>query len=283
MSLSPDCIPCILKQALYAARIAKINDEKIQIEMLKYVIKELNNIDNIETAPELSNKIQDIVKVFSGINDPYAEEKERNLKRASKFVPYLKTYINNSYDKLEQAVRVAILGNIIDLGANPDFKLEDEINRINSNNIVLDDYPLFKEKVEKAKYILYIGDNAEEAIFDKLLIEQLQCKNIIFVVRDSYILNDVTIDFAKKIGLNKIAKVISSGSKVAGINLKETNKTFNKYFFNAPVIIAKGQGNFETLENCGREIFYMFKVKCEVIAKRTGYKVGTSVLLKNPK
>ncbi|MCG6959352.1 ARMT1-like domain-containing protein [bacterium BMS3Abin03] len=283
MSLSPDCIPCILKQALYAARIAKINDEKIQIEILKYVIKELNNIDNIETAPELSNKIQDIVKVFSGINDPYAEEKERNLKRASKFVPYLKTYINNSYDKLEQAVRVAILGNIIDLGANPDFKLEDEINRINSNNIVLDDYPLFKEKVEKAKYILYIGDNAEEAIFDKLLIEQLQCKNIIFVVRDSYILNDVTIDFAKKIGLNKIAKVISSGSKVAGTNLKETNKTFNKYFFNAPVIIAKGQGNFETLMNCDREIFYMFKVKCEVIAKRTGYKVGTSVLLKNPK
>ena len=283
MSLSPDCIPCILKQALYAARIAKINDEKIQIEILKYVIKELNNIDNIETAPELSNKIQDIVKVFSGINDPYAEEKERNLKRASKFVPYLKTYINNSYDKLEQAVRVAILGNIIDLGANPDFKLEDEINRINSNNIVLDDYLLFKEKVEKAKYILYIGDNAEEAIFDKLLIEQLQCKNIIFVVRDSYILNDVTIDFAKKIGLNKIAKVISSGSKVAGTNLKETNKTFNKYFFNAPVIIAKGQGNFETLMNCDREIFYMFKVKCEVIAKRTGYKVGTSVLLKNPK
>ena len=79
MSLSPHCIPCILKQALYAARIAKINDEKIQIEILKYVIKELNNIDNIETAPELSNKIQDIVKVFSGINDPYAEEKEKNL------------------------------------------------------------------------------------------------------------------------------------------------------------------------------------------------------------
>ena len=280
MSLYPDCIPCILKQALYAARIAKIDDEKIQIEILKYVIKELNNIDNIETAPELSIKIQDIVKIFSGINDPYAEEKEKNLKRALKFVPYLKTYINDSYDKLEQAVRVAILGNIIDLGANPDFKLEDEINRINSNNIVLDDYPLFNERVKKAKYILYIGDNAEEAIFDKLLIEQLQCKNIIFAVRDNYILNDVTLDFAKKIGLNKIAEVISSGSKAAGTNLKETNKVFNKYFFNAPVIIAKGQGNFETLENCGREIFYMFKVKCEVIAKRVGYKIGTSVLLK---
>jgi len=283
MSLHPNCIPCILNQSLYAARIAKINDEKIQLEILKYVIKELNNIDNIETAPELSIKIQDIVKVFSGINDPYAEEKEKNLKRASKFVPYLKTYINNSYDKLEQAVRVAILGNIIDLGANPDFNLEDEINRINSNNIVLDDYPLFKERAKNAKYILYIGDNAEEAIFDKLLIGQLQCKNIIFIVRDDYILNDVTIDFARKIGLNKIAEVISSGSRAAGINLKETNKIFNEYFFNAPVIIAKGQGNFETLGNCGKEIFYMFKVKCEVVAKRTGYKVGTSVLLKSPK
>jgi uncharacterized protein with ATP-grasp and redox domains len=47
----------------------------------------------------------------------------------------LKTYINGSDDKLREAVRVAILGNIIDLGANPDFNLEDEVNRISSNNI----------------------------------------------------------------------------------------------------------------------------------------------------
>ncbi len=283
MSLYPDCIPCILNQCLYAARIAKINDEKIQMEIMKQVIKELNNIDNIESAPELSGIIQNIVKAYSGIDDPYEEIKEINLKRALKFIPYLKTYINSSDNKLEKAVRAAISGNIIDLGANPDFNLEDEVNRISSNNILLDDYPSFKEEVNKAEYILYIGDNAEEAVFDKLLIEQMQPKRIIFAVRDNHILNDVTVDFAKKIGLDKITEVISSGSKIAGTNMKETNKVFNEYFFNAPVVIAKGQGNYETLENCGREIFYMFKVKCEMIAIRTGYKIGTSVLLKSPK
>jgi hypothetical protein len=283
MSLYPDCVPCIIKQSLYAARIAKVNDEKIQMKIMKQVIKELDNIDIYDTAPEFSGKIQNIVKTFSGTEDPYEEIKEENIRRALKFIPYLKTYINNSDDKLVQAVRAAILGNIIDLGANPDFNLEYEINRISSDNIILDDYPSFKEEVKKAEYILYIGDNAEEALFDKLLIGQLFPKKIIYAVRDNPILNDITIDFAKKIRLDKISDVISSGSKIAGTNLKETNKYFNEIFFNAPLVIAKGQGNFETLESCGRKIFYMFKVKCDTIAKRTGYSVGTSVLVKLPK
>jgi len=282
MSIYPDCIPCIIKQSLNAARIAKINDEKIQMEIMKQVFKELNDVDNFESAPQFSGKIQNIVKAFSGIDDPYEEIKEKNLKRVLKFVPYLRTYINSSHDRLEEAVRVAILGNIIDLGANPDFNLEYEINRISSDNIILDHYPSFKEEVKKTEYILYIGDNAEEGVFDKLLIEQLFPKKIIFVVRDNPILNDITMDFAKKIELDKVAEVISGGSKIAGTNLKETNKIFNEHFFSAPVVIAKGQGNYETLENCGRVIFYMFKVKCDAIAKRTGYKIGTSVLLRSP-
>ena len=283
MSIYPDCIPCIIKQSLFAARMAKINDSKIQIEIMKQVAKEINNIDKYETAPEFSGKIQSLVRTFSGIDDPYEEIKEINLQRALKFIPYLKNYIDGSDDKLREAVRVAILGNVIDLGANPDFNLDDEINRISSNNIVLDDYLVFKEKVLKADYILYIGDNAEEALFDKLLIEQLQPKKIIFAVRDNPILNDITLVLAKRIGLDLYSEIISSGSKIAGTNLKETTKTFNEIFTSASIVIAKGQGNYETLENCGREIFFMFKVKCETVAKYTGYKIGTSVLLlRNP-
>src|SRR5690606_7167511 len=257
MSVYPDCIPCIIKQSLLAARTAKINDHKIQIKILKEVSKEISNIDKYESAPEFSEKVQSVVKAYSKIDDPYKKLKEINLKRASKFIPYLKTYIDGSDDKLREAVRVAILGNIIDLGANPDFNLEYEINRVSSNNIVLDHYPDFKRKILKAEYILYIGDNAEEALFDKLLIEQLKTKKIFYAVRDNPILNDITLDLAKKIGLDKVAEVISSGSKIAGTNLKQTNKKFNELFANAPVVIAKGQGNFETLENCKREIFFM--------------------------
>ena len=248
------------------------------MEIMKHVIRELNNIDNFETAPEFSVKIHNIVKAFSGIDNSYEEIKVRNLKRALKFIPYLRTYINSSDDKLEQAVRAAILGNVIDLGANRDFNLEYEINRISSNNIVLKDYLSFKEEVYKAEYILYIGDNAEEAVFDKLLIEQLKPKKIIFAVRDNNILNDITIEFAKKIELDKLAEVISSGSKIAGTNLKETNKVFNEIFLNAPVVIAKGQGNYETLLHKDRPIFFMFKVKCDVISKICGYPIGTSML-----
>ena len=283
MSLHPDCVPCIMKQSLHAARVAKINDEKVQRDVLKEILIELEDMDKFESAPQLSGKIQSIVKSFTGIDDPYKEMKEKNLCRALKFVPYLKTYINSSDDKLREAIRAAIMGNIIDLGANPDFNLDEEVNRISSNNIVLDDYSLFKDEVKKAEYILYIGDNAEEAVFDKLLIEQLKSKKIIFAVRENNILNDITIKFAKKIGLDKVAEIISSGSKIAGTDLNETNNTFNELFFSAPLVIAKGQGNYETLFNVKRPVYFLFKVKCDVIAKVCGYPVGTSMLLRNSK
>jgi uncharacterized protein with ATP-grasp and redox domains len=280
MSIYPECIPCIIKQSLFAAKAAKIYDKKIQMDILKQISNEINFIEKYETAPEFSSKIQSIVKNFSAINDPYEEMKEINLKKALKFIPYLKNYINDSEDKLEEAVRAAIIGNIIDLGANPDFNLEDEINRISSNNIVLNDFPIFKKEVLKAEYILFIGDNTEEALFDKLLLEQLHPKKIIYAVRDNPILNDITFELAIRIGLNEYAEIISSGSKIAGTDLKQANETFKMIFNNAPVVIAKGQGNFETLENCSRKIFFMFKVKCDAIAKHTGYKIGTSVLYK---
>jgi uncharacterized protein with ATP-grasp and redox domains len=47
----------------------------------------------------------------------------------------------------------------------------------------------------------------------------------------------------------------------------------------ADVIVAKGQGNYESLCNRPENIFFFFKVKCPVIARDSGYDVGTLALI----
>ncbi len=283
MKISSECIPCILKQSLYTAKISQIEDETIHLKILEKIFNEILLKKDIYTAPEFSGIIQQTVRHFSKLKDPFEKIKKQNLEKALKFIPYLEMYIDGSNYKLQDAMRAAILGNIIDLGANPDFNLNDEINKLSSDNILLNDFNSFREDLLKAEYILYIGDNLEEALFDKLLIKLMLPKKVIFATREIPVLNDITVESAKAIGMNNIAEVISSGSRIPGTDLKSANKYFLKLFNSAPLVISKGQGNFETLMNEKRKIYFMFKVKCGAISKRTGYPIGKSILLQSPK
>jgi uncharacterized protein with ATP-grasp and redox domains len=221
-----------------------------------------------------------MIENYSGSSDPYSEIKERNYNEALKTVQYLKAYINGANDPLLEAVNVAIMGNAIDLGANPDFNLDYEINKLSANKLNMNDYRQFKEEANKAEFILYIADNMEEAVFDKLLIEKLLPKKIIFAVREKPVLNDITIGEAKRMGIDKMCEVISSGSVIAGTDPASCNEKFLNCFQNAPLVIAKGQGNYETLDDCGRSVYFMFKVKCAPVAKNTGRPVGEGILLR---
>ncbi|HAP37178.1 MAG TPA: hypothetical protein DCQ28_15070 [Bacteroidetes bacterium] len=283
MSLHPECVPCIMKQALNTATVSNVNNNAERFEILRRVYCEIQNVNDDFTAPGFSKIIQNIVRSFSKIEDPYKETKIQNTKRALQYIPYLRTYIESSADKLEKAIRVAILGNIIDVGANPDFNLEDEVGKISSTNIVLDDYTFFEKDLKNADYILYIGDNAEEAVFDKLLIEQLAPRKVIFAVREAPVLNDITIDFARGLGMDSVSEIISSGSSIPGTDMNAVSEKFKHLFYNAPMVIAKGQGNYETLLNEQRPIYFLFKVKCSVIAEMCRKPIGTSMLYYNKK
>lgn len=181
-------------------------------------------------------------------------------------------------DKLRTAIWIAIMGNTIDLAANPNFDLDDEMNALNSNNIVLDFLPEFKEDVKRAETILYIADNYEEALFDKFLLRELSAKKLLFAVRSAPIYNDITYEDAISLGIDKICLVIESGSTIAGTDLGQSTPAFKHAFDNADLVIAKGQGNFETVMNVQRPIYFLFKVKCEVISSRCGSPIGAGVL-----
>jgi uncharacterized protein with ATP-grasp and redox domains len=141
----------------------------------------------------------------------------------------------------------------------------------------IDHYESFKRSMENAKTILYIGDNAGETVFDKILMETFQ-KDTIFAVRDVPIINDATIEDAQKSGIDRIARIVSSGCDTPGTILKRCSPEFMDIFRTADIIISKGQGNYEGLSDEKREIFFLLKVKCRVVARNLDAQVGEMIL-----
>ena len=136
----------------------------------------------------------------------------------------------------------------------------------------------FKEQLNKAEYVLYIGDNAGEGVFDKILIERLG-KRVIYAVRGIPIINDITLREAALIGLNDIAQIVSSGVHSPGLIMSEANEEFINMFDNADMIISKGQGNYEALSDNEKDIFFLLRAKCSIIARDIGVNEGDIVLL----
>ena len=281
MFLDPGCIPCIVNQAYNAAKLFTNGDKELQLKIVKEACNAVLSVNGDFTAPKFSSVIQSLIENNLGIKNPYQKLKEENLKNAKRFIPYLEIMVDNSDDKLETAIKAAIAGNTIDYGANPKFNIEDEVNKITANKINLNSLKKFKNDLENASFILYIGDNFEEALFDKILLKQLLPKKIVFAVRSKPVLNDITLADAKQLGINELCDIIESGSKITGTNLAQCTSEFKELFENSDLVISKGQGNFETLMNEDRPIYFLFKVKCEAIARRCGLQVGTSALYTN--
>ncbi|MBU4443512.1 DUF89 family protein [bacterium] len=271
-----DCLPCFLQQTLRAGRIAT-DDEKILKQLLDDVGMMLKDIPLDNTPPETGMLIYQKISQITGNKDPYKVIKKENIDNALSLYPEMEKLVDRSNDKLLTAIKLAIAGNVIDFGVNREFDIEKEISETLRNELVLKDYEDFKEALDKAKGILYIGDNAGEAVFDKILIEQLK-KPVVYVVRGRPVINDVTFQDAVSAGIDKVARVISSGTPAPGTILKTCNLDFIKLFKSANMVISKGQGNYEGLSGEDRSISFLLKVKCHVIARNIGVKVGDIIL-----
>jgi hypothetical protein len=283
MFFDPACVPCIIRQAYNSAKLITNGDKELQLKIIKEVCAQTAIINENFTAPMFTNVTQAIIEKYSGNENPYKFIKEENLKKAKELLPFVQNIYDYTTEKLEMAIRIAIAGNIIDFGANPDFDLHYEVNNITSGLIEISAINEFRADLKKSKLILYIGDNYEEALFDKFLLKELLPRKVVFAVRSKAVLNDITLSDAENLGINKICEVVESGSTIAGTDLNKCNKEFLTLFEKADMVIAKGQGNFETLIDEKRPIYFLFKVKCDVIAEKSGFPFGRGALLNNQK
>jgi hypothetical protein len=211
------------------------------------------------------------------VQDPFRDLKEESIRKALSLYPELTEMVKASKDPLRTAVMLAIIGNVIDFGANPEFRLEREIERGLAQKPAIDHYEDLRNHMDHAREILYMGDNAGETVFDRVLIETMG-KPVTFVVRESPIINDAVKEDAVKSGLDEVATIISSGCDAPGTVLSRCSAAFVDRFERADLVISKGQGNYETLSREKGPIFHLLKAKCPVIAQDLGVKVGDTVI-----
>lgn len=277
-----DCVPCFFRQALAAVRISS-EDEKVQRRVLNAVAGMIPHLALDATPPEIAQRVYRIVYETTANKDPYLSAKKSANIAALSLYNRMKDMVDYSNNPLETACKLAIAGNEIDLGAFAEFGSMHSIVE-DSVGYQLDQkhYRQFKDSVLQSSLIVYIADNAGEIVFDRILIERLlkikQLK-IIFVVREKPIINDATLDDAHQVGLNKMATVITSGSGAPATILSQCSPEMLRYYRTADLVISKGQGNYESLSDRPENVFFLFKVKCSVIAGESGYDVGSPVVI----
>jgi len=271
-----DCIPCFFKQALRAGQMAT-NDEKLLKHLLDELGLMLSNISLESTPPETGRLIYQMVKEVTGNPDPFRKVKRENTRQALNLYPSLKKIVNESGDSLLAAIQIAVAGNVIDFGANATFDIDTAITESLERDFSIFDYAAFRSFMAKSKQVLYIGDNAGETVFDRILIEQMN-KPVIYVVRGAPVINDATFDDAIEAGIDKIATIVSSGTNAPGTILSTCNSEFRQILKQSEFVIAKGQGNYEALSNENRPIFFLLKVKCKIIADDIGVSKGDILL-----
>ena len=204
-------------------------------------------------------------------------------------LPQTREKIARAAHPLDIALRYAIAGNLIDYGLEHPVSIEEQneqIDAIANTQFSIDESAVLLEALKQAKTMLYLGDNAGEVVFDKLLIEQLVRDypklEVSFVVKGLPVLNDVTLADAQEVGMEQIARVIDNGDCAPGTVLPRTSEAFQREFAKADVILSKGQGNFESLSGVVKEgLFFLFTAKCDTVCNEVGVEKFSIVCMKN--
>ncbi|MBN1807662.1 MAG: DUF89 family protein [Planctomycetes bacterium] len=277
MHSQPECLPCILSQVISTARRVS-DDDWVVAKVTKQAMEAFADADLERSPAELSFDALRAATRILGSQDPYADEKRRYNRKILALLPRLRKEIESSDNPLLAAVRYSLAGNIIDLGIGSRFDLDQEVEQAKSIPLAIDAFADLEPAVKSADKIMIILDNCGEAAFDRLLIEQLRGRDIVAVVRKKPIINDVTAEDARDIGIDQFARILDPSQDMLGVVLPLASEGFRREFYSADVVISKGQANLETLHGVDRDVFFLLRAKCPVVARELGVEEGSTVL-----
>jgi hypothetical protein len=274
-----ECLPCFFGQINRTLQYAGVNgDRGRRIARRAQALIEQASLD--EVPARTTTLIHRLLREEAGV-DPYASIKETYNRLALERLPDLRKMSAESSDSLEAGVRVAIAGNVIDFGIYESIDLDQAVRDSLQLPLSETEYRAFAAAIEPANHILYLCDNAGEIVFDRILLEALRerGKTVTVVVKGGPVINDATLEDAAAVGLADCAIVIDNGNDGVGTLLEACSPRFMDEYRSADVIISKGQANYETLVQSGDErIFFLFKVKCPVVASFLNRENGDIVL-----
>ncbi len=260
-----------------AARFSSA-DEGQQVSIIQQTLSLVKELPPGASPPEIGYQVHQIVRDVVGPSDPYREIKDTSTQRAMALYPKLKAMVAHSEDPLDLALRISIAGNILDFGVSDEvYDLWETVERVINQPYAIDDSAALRARLKTAGHVLFLADNAGETVFDRILIELLPVP-VTYAVKGSPAVNDATLQDALAAGLDGCARLIDNGSQAAGTILSLCSASFRAAFAGAPLVIAKGQANYETLSCAGERVFFLFQVKCPVIGADLGVPLGSIVL-----
>lgn len=274
MDISTECILCAVRKIdyLYDELIGK---QTGKLDFMKEIYRIAAETKAQDTAPLLSARMLRLFLCEAGMDDPYREQKEKYNRILLKKESSIEKGIRGAVNPLAVALKYAMVGNLIDFGAMDDISDSDlEVLLENAPELELDEAMMgkFFKQLMTAEKLVYIGDNAGEIVLDKIFIKILReyypNLDIVFLVRGKPVFNDATMEDAEQVGLSRLISVLGNGTDIPGTQLNHISPEALQEINGADLILAKGQGNFETLSGCGHNVFYLFLCKCALFTKR---------------
>jgi uncharacterized protein with ATP-grasp and redox domains len=281
LQIDNECVECIINQSVRVANLIT-DDESLKNKIISSTKLLSKDFSFNNTPPEIASYVYENMADIAKKYDLYDEVKQNSTKKALSFVPLLKEKLLDSNDKFLTAIKIAVAGNVIDLAAQVEFDLDEELNKIFHTNFAYDDVDILKQELEKSKTVLLIGDNVGEHIFDYMFIEVLQDFypkiKFSYMVLGNPIINDVTIKEAKEAKFDELCELVDSGVNTPGFAYNRANKYSQVLFDSVDIVLSKGMGNYECLSESHRKnICFLLKVKCNVVANALGKNLGDIV------
>lgn len=288
MKVHYECASCFLRQTREALDLAT-DDESLKMDITEKVVKLVSETYRRGAVSNfIGTEVHRTIKNETGNNDPYIKEREISNDIALDFLPQVEKILGQK-NKLENYVKVAIAGNVIDFGAlGLEMDMEALIIKTMKKYPTIDNTKELENELKLSKTVLYLADNIGEIVFDKILIEKIKEYDVDVTValKEKPILNDACIEDALKIGLDKVAKLTSTGTDSIGIIEADVSQEFMDLFNKSDMIIAKGVGNYEGLGEMNlkdKPVYCLLNAKCKPVARDIGVNLGDNIVLKlNP-
>ncbi|MDR1933533.1 MAG: ARMT1-like domain-containing protein [Spirochaetales bacterium] len=260
-------------------QVVKIADllnvpQKQRQAMMKESLRYMGNVDFAKSSPEVMGETWKIIRKYTGCDDPYKENKRYYNQKMLELSAGIDSFLREDPDPYTAYLKAAIIGNVIDFASNHAFDIESVKKQIaGSRNtaLAIDHSGQLFDKLKTAKTLLYLGDNCGEIVVDKLFIRFIKKTfpglRVFYGVRGEAIVNDVTEEDARMVGMDEEAQVIGNGDVSLGTVIERASGEFRKVFSAADLVIAKGQGNYEGLwDAAGPVTFFLLMAKCKFIA-----------------
>jgi uncharacterized protein with ATP-grasp and redox domains len=284
VTIKPECLTCIFNQALRVTKELGLDEKKTK-EVLDASVRMIPSFSYSLTPPQNATPMYEMISKMLDKEDLYYESKHASIQKAKSFIPLCEKLIDESQDQFLTATKIAVAGNVIDLASEVMFDLDEEIYKVMHTEFALDDTKALFKQLKETKTLVYLADNAGENVFDMLYIKFIKQKfkdiKIYYFVRGNPIINDITKKDIENDEIHNYANVVNSGVRTPGIVIEDMNDDARKIFDSAECIISKGMGNYECLsEKCNILIYFLLKVKCNVVASSLNRKIGDIICTK---